>query len=61
MGGFKKININDDIERITLEIVKYIKEHSVELPFNIESVRRVLIENIFIFLLIKMNMLLMIF
>ncbi|HEJ9687462.1 TPA: RTX toxin [Proteus mirabilis] len=54
MGGFKKININDDIERITLEIVKYIKEHSVELPFNIESVRRVLIEN-YIYILTYKN------
>ncbi|HCR3560842.1 TPA: hypothetical protein ON641_003290, partial [Proteus mirabilis] len=54
MGRFKKININDDIERITLEIVKYIKEHSVELPFNIESVRRVLIEN-YIYILTYKN------
>ncbi|EOG1985030.1 TPA: calcium-binding protein [Proteus mirabilis] len=54
MTEFKKINFNDDIERITRIIINYIKEHGDKLSFDIESVRRVLIEN-YIYVLIHKN------
>lgn len=54
MNGFKKINFNDDIERVTTKIIDYIKEHSDELLFNTESVRHVLIEN-YIYILTCQN------
>lgn len=56
MTEFKKINFNDDVERITKIIINYIKEHGDKLSFDIESVRRVLIENYIYVLTQKMNM-----
>ena len=54
MNGFKTINFNEDIERVTIKIINHIKEHSSELPYNIESVKRVLIEN-YIYILTCQN------
>ncbi len=54
MNGYKIINFNADIERVTTKIINHIKEHSNELPFNIGSVRRVLIEN-YIYILTCQN------
>lgn len=34
MTEFKKINFNDDIERITRIIINYIKEHGDKLSFD---------------------------
>ncbi|NBM49166.1 RTX toxin [Proteus sp. G2666] len=45
MNGFKEIIFKDNINKIVSKIESHIKENNSELFFNVQSVKRVLIEN----------------